>query len=140
VAGIRRAFLFVVVVLLLGGGCGGSGSLGSHALAKDVDSVRSLAAEGELVARQVAHGETTGPFVRTHVRELHDQARSLRLALKTAQVSPELSRRRRRSALVAARVERALDRLLAHSGDRDVGLLVAGELRRAGADAARLAT
>ena len=132
-------FVLVVVVLLLGG-CGGSGSLGSQGLARDVDSIRSLAAEGELVARQVADGETTAPFVRTHVRELHAEARSLRRALKTAQVSPELSRRLRRAKLVAARVERALDRLLAHSEDREVGLLVAGELRRAGADAARLAT
>jgi hypothetical protein len=139
VAAIRGpAFILVVAVLLLGG-CGGSGSLGSHAFAKDVDSIRSLAAEGELVARQVAHGETTGPFIRTHAGELHRQARSLRGTLETARVSPELAGRLRRAVLVAARVERALDRLRGHSGDRDVGLVVAGELRRAGAAAARLA-
>src|SRR5260221_654299 len=53
---VRLVALLGLAVVVLAAGCGG-GTLGDKALEHDAGSVRSLAAEGALVAQQAAHGE-----------------------------------------------------------------------------------
>jgi hypothetical protein len=120
------------------GGCGG-GTLGPHAFKKDVESIQSVAAEGALVARQVARGDATQTFVRVHTAELKRQASTLERKLSAARVPASLAGKRRRAVVVAAGVERDLGRLHGHPGDREVGLRLSVALERAAKQAERLA-
>jgi hypothetical protein len=133
-----RGWVCLAAATLALAGCGG-GTLGPHAFTKDVESIQSLAAEGALVARQVAHGEATQPFLRVHTAELEQQASSLERRLSTARVPASLAGRRRRAVLVAAEVERDLGRLHADPGDRAAGRRLSTELERAAEQAERLA-
>jgi hypothetical protein len=119
-------------------GCGG-GTLGPHAFKKDVETVQSLAAEGALVAKQVAHGDVTHTFVRVHTRYLEQQASTLARRLSTARVQPSLAGKRRRAARVAAAVDRDLGLLHRHPGDRGLGKRLSTELERAAKQAEELA-
>jgi hypothetical protein len=119
-------------------GCGG-GALGTHAFRKDVESIQSLAAEGALVAGQVAHGDATQTFVRVHTEYLKHEASVLERRLSSARVPPSLVGRRRRAMRVAARVEHDLERLHRHPADRGLGARLSSALELAAKQAERLA-
>ena len=108
-------------------------------MANEIETVQSLAAEGALVAGQVAGGAATRTFVKVHTSYLHEQAASLERKLWTATVSPSLAARRRRAASIAAKVERDLGRLQRHPGDREVARRLELQLGRAARQAERLA-
>jgi hypothetical protein len=128
-----------VAVVAAFAGCGGGSGLGPHALGNEVETVRSLAAEGALVAGQVAGGAATRTFVKVHASYLHEQAVSVERTLSTASVSPSLAARRVRAASIAARVERDLGRLQRHPGDQAVARRLELQLERAARQAERLA-
>ena len=69
----------IIVVALLAG-------CGSSTPAKQAEDLESLAAEGALLAHDVAEGETTGPFTRVHSRELAHAAKSLESSAKTPEI------------------------------------------------------
>ena len=119
-------------------GCGG-GAIGPHAFEKDVESIQSLAAEGALVAAQVAHGDATETFVRVHTQYLKREASALERRLSGARVAASLVAKRRRAVRVAARVERDLERLHRHPGDRGLGARLSNDLELAAKQAEGLA-
>jgi hypothetical protein len=133
----RRGICLTASAVVLAG-CGG-GTLGSHAFTKDVEAVQSLAAEGALVAKQVAHGDVTETFVRVHTTYLERQASTLERKLSTARVGPSLAGKRRRAVRVAAVVDRDLGLLHRHPGDRALGERLSAELERAVKQAEELA-
>jgi hypothetical protein len=133
----RRVLCLTGLALALAG-CGG-GTVGPHAFRKDVESVQSLAAEGALVARQVAHGDITETFVRVHTTYLERQASTLERRLSTARVEPSLAGKRRRAVRVAASVDRDLALLHRRPGDRALGARLSTELERAAKQAEELA-
>ena len=133
----RRGILLAALALALAG-CGG-GTLGPYAFTKDVEAVQSLAAEGALVAKQVAHGDATQTFVRVHTTYLQQQASTLERKLSTARVPPSLAGKRRRAVRVAAAVDRGLALLHRHPGDRALGERLSTELQRAAKQAEELA-
>src|SRR6266516_4831064 len=98
------------VVSLVLGGCGGSGPLSGKALQQEATSLRSLAAEGSLLAGNAARGETTSPFLRVHGGYLHQAAASSQATLARAETVVG-----RRLATLAGRVSLDLGRL-SHSG------------------------
>ncbi len=120
-------------------GCGG-GTLGPHAFKKDLETVRSLASEGALVADQVAHGDATQTFVRVHTAYLERQASTLERTLSTTRVASTLAAKRRRAVRLSADVHRELGLLHRHPGDPKLGERVGAALERAAKQAERLGT
>src|SRR6266511_2796995 len=131
-----RGALVAALALALAG-CGG-GTLGPHAFKKDLETVRSLASEGALVADQVAHGDATQTFVRVHTAYLERQASTLERTLSTARVPPPLAGKRSRAVRVATAVDRDLELLHRHPGDRKLGERLRAELEQAARQAERL--
>jgi hypothetical protein len=100
----------VALVALFGAGCGG-GKLGAKALSRESASLRSLAAEGALLAEDAVSGKTTGIYTREHAADLFQAASEAEASLKTAKTEPTLEPKFRRLAVLAAQVRADLERL-----------------------------
>jgi hypothetical protein len=103
----------VIVVALAAAGCAVPSSV-----PKQAEDVASIAAEGALLAGDVADEDSTTPFATTHARALRRNAEELRKAIRQPElrsvadgVVAELTRLASSPSdrSVAARVERALD-------------------------------
>jgi hypothetical protein len=135
---IRRAFAVAVAVLGVGvAGCGG-GALDADTLAKEVDAVASLAAEGALLADGAARARTTRAFTRVHADELVATATEEANRLKTSAVPRGLERRAAEAARLASEVATLIERLARAPGDREAARRIAVELDEAAAAAKRL--
>jgi hypothetical protein len=143
---IRRAFAVAVAVAVavaiavLGvgvAGCGG-GALDADTLAKEVDAVASLAAEGALLADGAARARTTRAFTRVHADELVATATEEANKLKTSAVPRGLERRAAEAARLASEVATLIERLARAPGDREAARRIAVELDEAAAAAKRL--
>jgi hypothetical protein len=93
---------FVIAVALGAAGCAVPSSV-----SKQAEAVASIAAEGSLLAADVAEGDSTTPFATTHARALRRNAENLQTAIR----QPEL-----RS--VADSVVAELTRLASSPSDR----------------------
>jgi hypothetical protein len=62
------ALVLAALLVLFGSACGGGGGgkLGARSLSRESDSLRSLAAEGALLAGDVVSGRAVGVYVREH--------------------------------------------------------------------------
>jgi hypothetical protein len=118
----------ILVLALLCAGCGG-GELSANALSKQADSVRSLAAEGALLAGEASAGKTTGIFTRVHSSDLDKTAAQIASTLETAKTKPALEPKLHRLANLARRVRENLKRLGRASNQEQRTL--ANELQRA---------
>jgi hypothetical protein len=119
--------LFVALALA---GCGGSGSLTAKQLRKEQETVHSTAAEGALLAGQVADDRTTEPFARIHSGKLAELAKSSASSLEQATAPPQLDPGRRRAARRASEVQSALEELQSAPDDPTVGRRVQRRLER----------
>ena len=119
--------------------CGG-GTLDSASFRKDAEAIQSFAAEGALLARDVAEGRSLSPYVRVHVGELAADAESLAGRLERATAAPNVRPRLPRARSLARRVAAALARLESFPGDRERASRVARRLDEAADSAERLAT
>jgi small-conductance mechanosensitive channel len=99
----------ILAAALLCAGCGGD--LSASALSKQADSLRSLAAEGALLAEDASAGKTTGTFTRVHSSDLDKAASKAAASLETAKTRPALESERHRLASLAQRISDDLDRL-----------------------------
>jgi hypothetical protein len=127
---MRRLFCLCVMSLVLLGGCGGSSTLTEKSLSKQEDAVHSAAAEGELLASDVARDRTTEPFARIHSGDLAEQAKAVVKKLSSAEAEPGSEGKRRQVLIDATRVERALNQLHSAPKDRDLARRVQAELER----------
>ena len=118
----------ILAVALLCAGCGGS-QLSASALTKQADSLRSLAAEGALLAEDASAGKTTGTFTRVHSSDLDTAASKAAASLETGKTEPALESERHRLASLAQRISDDLDRLGRASKGEQRSL--ANELQRA---------
>src|SRR4029453_1996406 len=84
-----------VALLLAIGGCGGSAAPPEKAPQKKDEKVHSAAAEGELLASDVARDRTTEPFARVHSGDLADQAKAVAKKVREVEAAPGLERERR---------------------------------------------
>jgi hypothetical protein len=107
----ERLLVLVVILALLGAGCGGGGKLGAKALSQQSKSLQSLAAEGALLAQDGVSGKTTSVFTREQSSDLYKAASQAEASLKVAKTRPALQPRLRRLAALAAQVSAALYRL-----------------------------
>jgi small-conductance mechanosensitive channel len=99
----------ILAAALLCTGCGGE--LSASALSKQADSLRSLAAEGALLAEDSSAGKTTHTFTRVHSSDLDKAASKAAASLETAKTKPALGSERHRLASLAHRISDDLDRL-----------------------------
>jgi hypothetical protein len=83
-----RGRVLLAVSLLLVPACGGGGELSAEALKKEAESIQSFAAEGALLARDVADGRSTAPFARVHAAELAESAEKLAERLENVESTP----------------------------------------------------
>jgi hypothetical protein len=104
-------FLLGVAVAVLGAGCGSSGALGAKGLSQQAMSLQSAAAEGALLAHDVASGRTMRIYAREHSADLSEAASKVEASLKNAKSGPGLARERRRLAGLATRVRVELEHL-----------------------------
>ena len=108
---IGAAVACLAVALTLAG-CGGSGGpLGRSSLAKQADEVRSLAAEGGLLAQDGADGRTTAIFVREHGSYLAGAATTAASSLRRASAKAGLRQQLHTLRTLSAEVRDQLKRL-----------------------------
>ena len=134
--GIRCACVVLACVALLLAGCGSGGELGPSSLAKQSDAVRSLAAEGALLAQDGVDGRTTATFTREHGGFLSKAATSTASSLAEARTNSALVPKLRRLRALSATVRDQLKRL--DGASRAEEREIARALGRAADDAGRL--
>jgi hypothetical protein len=108
---LKRVLLLGVTLTMLGAGCGGGGKLGAKALSQESKSLRSLAAEGSLLAQDAVSGKSTRVYTREHAADLHKAASKADASLKTAKTAPTLEPQLRQLTAIAAQVRGDLQRL-----------------------------
>jgi molybdopterin biosynthesis enzyme len=108
------------LTVLVAAGCGGSSTLSEKTLQKQTETVQSAAAEGALLASDVASDRTTEPFTRVHAEKLAEQAKKAAESLSKARPAAGLEDARRQALRRAVDVEHALE--LLHSQPANRGL------------------
>lgn len=115
----ERLLVLALILALLGGGCGGGGKLGGKALSQQSKSLRSLAAEGALLAQDAVAGKTTRIYARVHSSDLYKAASQAEASLQTAKTEPALKPKLRQLVVLAAKVRADLGRLGGASKDEE---------------------
>ena len=107
----ERLLVVGVILALVGAGCGSGGKLGAKALSQQSKSLRSLAAEGALLAQDAVSGKTTRIYTREHSSDLYKAASQAEASLKAARTDPALQPKLRELTALVAQVSAALKRL-----------------------------
>ena len=116
---LKLALGLVVILALVGGGCGSGGQLGAKALAEQSKSLQSQAAEGALLAQGAASGRATRVYTREHSSELYAAASQAEVILKAADTELALESELRQLAILAGQISADLERLGNASKDED---------------------
>jgi hypothetical protein len=100
-----------VLLLFLCASCSAGGRLGAEDLSRQLDALRSHAAEGALLAQDAAAGRSTRTFTREHSSALAESVAQAETSLKAATAEPALQTKLSRLQDLAARIGSALERL-----------------------------
>jgi hypothetical protein len=119
-------------LLLAASGCG-SGTLSAKALSQESKSLKSLAAEGALLARDAQADKTTRTFRRVHSDYLYKAASKSSTSLSKAKAAPGAAQELQKLTMLAGELSADLKRLGDASNDELPGLArdlenVAGKL------------
>jgi outer membrane murein-binding lipoprotein Lpp len=118
-------------------GCGGY--IRHDELRRGVETLNSLAAEGALLAQDIARDRTRHTFARVHARELADEVDHEVEKLHDAGAEGDLVRRKAEAVSLAQDISDALGDLQAAPGDEATGRHVATRLDHYASDAEDLA-
>ena len=121
--------VLVVALAVLAAGCGGSSTLTPKSLQQQADTAKSAAAEGALLASDVARERTTEPFARIHSEKLAEQAKGAAETLANAKAPASLEPERREAAAAARSTAAALDELHEAPDDQSVARRVERDLK-----------
>jgi hypothetical protein len=113
VARIARSIAIVVAAGVLSG----CGDLSRAELKRGVESLAALAAEGRLVARDVADDRTKATFVRVHARALAEDAEHEQEKLGDARPDPAVRSQRAHATELAGMLSDSLSALAVAPGD-----------------------
>jgi hypothetical protein len=116
------------LTVLVAVGCGSGSTLSEKTLQKQTETVQSAAAEGVLLASDVARDRTTEPFTRIHAEKLAEQAKKAAESLRKAKPAAGLQDERRQTLMKAVDVEHALERLQSEPADRALARRLEREL------------
>jgi hypothetical protein len=131
--------VLLALSLLLVPACGGGGELSAEQFKKEAESIQSFAAEGALLARDVADGKSTANFTRVHAGELATNAAKLEQTLTSAEPTPDVEAKLARAVELAKRVAATLNELERSPGDAVAARRLQGELEAAAKQAEELA-
>lgn len=115
---VRPSAALIILVPVLAG-CGGP--IQREELLRGIDTLRSTAADGSLLARGVAQDKTLSTFVRVHARELTDDADHEAEKLHDAQANPPLAAKKEKAVVLAERISGAISQLRIAPGDEQRG-------------------
>jgi hypothetical protein len=118
---------------------GGCNPLDSAELKREVDAVGSVAAEGQLLASDVAHDRTKATFARVHAGELASSAEESAQKINDADVATGLQYKADRAIKIAGDVSDALGEIQTAPGDEQGGAETEQKLKRLGDEAEQLA-
>lgn len=121
----------------LAAGCGGP--IGDDELERGIDTLGSLAGEGQLVAMGVQNDRTKTTFVRVELRDLGEDAEHEAEKLQDAEGGPGNADVKAQAVTLASDIADVLGELQVDPRNRALARDVAGRLRRLAADAERLA-
>ena len=107
-------------------------------LARSVDTLSSTAAEGQLLARDVARNRTKATFARVHARELANVADHEAEKLADATPSEGVGTEKARAVGLANEIGQALGRIRVSPGDETAGEIAARQLEKLAGRAKRL--
>ena len=107
-------------------GCGGP--IQREELGRGIESLRSVAAEGSIVARGVADNRTRSTFVRVQTRSLSEDADHEAEKLTDAEASAELADKKQKAVALAKRISSALGDLRTDPGNEETGRTVERQL------------
>ena len=124
-----------MVVLLAG--CGGP--MRPEELGRSVDSLASAAAEGGLLAHDVARDRTKATFARAHSRDLSETGTHEAENLSDADADGRVAVAKRRAVVLAGEISQALGMLQIEPRNHAVGLEAERTLTRLADRAGRLA-
>jgi hypothetical protein len=116
------ALAAVAALALLASACGGGGKLSAKALSQESSSLKSLAAEGALLARDSAAGRTTHTFTRVHSEDLYKAASKSGKSLQTAKTEPRLDAELRKLTYLSGTISADLKQL-GHASKREQAVL-----------------
>ena len=122
----RIALACALVVAVASAGCG---DLSRGELRRGVGTLKSIAAEGELLAVQVARDRTKATFARVQASTLAGQAEHEAEKLSDAQPAPDLGQEKARAAGLAGTLSDTLGELQVRPGDEQPSARVARALR-----------
>jgi ABC-type branched-subunit amino acid transport system substrate-binding protein len=133
---MRGATVLVGAVLLAATGCGGP--MQPQELARSVQTLESAAAEGALLAHDVARDRTKATFVRAHSRDLGETVDHEAEKLSDADAGGVVALRKSQAVDLADRISQALGTLQVSPGSRSEGATAERELRRTARRAAEI--
>ena len=133
----RSAAFAIAVAAVLWSGCGGL--MQPDELARSLGTLESSAAEGALLARDVARDRTKASFVRAHARDLGEVADHEAEKLQDASADGEVRVRKSAAVDLAGRISETLGKIQTGPGSEEEGRSAERSLTRLGDRAARLA-
>jgi hypothetical protein len=131
---VATGVLVAALVLFLAG----CDPLDSAELKREVDAIGSVAAEGELLASDVAKDRTKATFVRVHAGELASSADESAQKINDANVANGLEGKADQAVRLGGEVSDAIGQLRTSPGDERAGSATEQKLRELGDQAEKL--
>ena len=119
------------------GGCGGA--MQPDELKRSIDTLESSAAEGALLAHDVARDRSKATFARVHARDLGDTVDHEAEKLHDASAEGEVALRKAAAVRLAGRISQALGQIQTAPDSESEGRSADGTLARLGDRAGKLA-
>jgi len=133
----RSAAFAIAAAAVLWSGCGGL--MQPDELARSIGTLESSAAEGALLARDVARDRTKATFARAHARELGEAVDHEAEKLQDASADGEVGVRKSAAVDLAGRISETLGKIQTAPGSEEEGRSAQRALTRLGDRAGRLA-
>jgi hypothetical protein len=127
----------LLAIALLAGGCGGA--MQPDELARSIGTLESAAAEGALLAKDVADDRTKATFARVHSRDLGETVDHEAEKLHDASANGLVDERKAAAVELAGRISQALGQLQTAPDDEQEGHRAEATLTRLGDRAGKLA-
>src|SRR5215212_9326626 len=118
-------------------GCGGA--MQPDELSRSIGTLESAAAEGALLAKDVAHDRTKSTFTRAHARDLGETVDHEAEKLDDASATGRVAERKTAAVDLADRISQALGQVQTSPGSEEEGRSAAASLTRLGDRAGKLA-
>jgi hypothetical protein len=126
----------LLAIAALWSGCGGP--MKADELARSIETLESSAAEGALLAGDVARNRTKATFARAHARDLGEVVDHEAEKLEDADAEGDVAARKTAAVDLAGRISEALGQVQTAPGSEREGRNAAAALSRLGDSAGRL--